>query len=43
MKNGLASPSKFLRVALESFRDDERVAFGLLRWLEAEKPEPCLP
>ena len=31
-----ASP-KFLRVALESFRDDERVAFRLLRWLKAEK------
>jgi SAM-dependent methyltransferase len=28
-----ASP-KFLRVALESFRDDERVAFRLLRWLK---------
>jgi SAM-dependent methyltransferase len=31
-----ASP-KFLRVALESFRGDERVAFRLLRWLKAEK------
>ena len=31
-----ASP-KFLRVALESFRDDERVAFRLLQWLKAEK------
>src|SRR5216684_4268100 len=31
-----ASP-KFLRVALETFRDDERVAFRLLRWLRAEK------
>src|SRR6204780_2888125 len=31
-----ASP-KFLRVALENFRDDERVAFRLLRWLKAEK------
>ena len=31
-----ASP-KFLRVALEAFRDDERVAFRLLRWLKAEK------
>jgi SAM-dependent methyltransferase len=31
-----ASP-KFLRVALESFRDDDRVAFRLLRWLKAEK------
>jgi len=31
-----ASP-KFLRVALETFRDDERVAFRLLRWLKAEK------
>jgi SAM-dependent methyltransferase len=31
-----ASP-KFLRVALESFRDDERVAFRLLRWLKEEK------
>ena len=29
--------SKFLRVALESFRDDERVAFRLLRWLKEEK------
>ena len=29
--------SKFLRVALESFRDDERVVFRLLRWLKAEK------
>jgi SAM-dependent methyltransferase len=29
--------SKFLRVALESFRDDERVAFRLLRWLKAAK------
>ena len=26
--------SKFLRVALESFRDDDRVAFRLLRWLK---------
>jgi SAM-dependent methyltransferase len=31
-----ASP-KFLRVALESFRGDERVAFRLLRWLKEEK------
>src|ERR1700724_1033517 len=31
------APSKFLRVALESFRDDERVAFRLLRWLKAAK------
>lgn len=31
-----ASP-KFLRVALESFRDDDRVAFRLLRWLKEEK------
>ncbi len=31
-----ASP-KFLRVALENFRDDERVAFRLLRWLKDEK------
>jgi len=31
-----ASP-KFLRVALETFRDDERVAFRLLQWLKAEK------
>jgi SAM-dependent methyltransferase len=31
-----ASP-KFLRVALESFQHDERVAFRLLRWLKAEK------
>lgn len=31
-----ASP-KFLRVALETFRDDERVAFRLLRWLKAER------
>jgi SAM-dependent methyltransferase len=31
-----ASP-KFLRVALEAFRDDERVAFRLLRWLKQEK------
>ena len=31
-----ASP-KFLRVALESFRDDERVAFRLLHWLKAAK------
>jgi SAM-dependent methyltransferase len=31
-----ASP-KFLRVALESFRDDDRVAFRLLHWLKAEK------
>jgi SAM-dependent methyltransferase len=31
-----ASP-KFLRVALETFRDDERVAFRLLRWLKSEK------
>jgi SAM-dependent methyltransferase len=29
--------AKFLRVALESFRDDERVAFRLLRWLKEEK------
>ena len=31
-----ASP-KFLRVALENFRDDERVAFRLLRYLKADK------
>jgi SAM-dependent methyltransferase len=31
-----ASP-KFLRVALETFRDDDRVAFRLLQWLKAEK------
>jgi SAM-dependent methyltransferase len=31
-----ASP-KFLRVALETFRHDERVAFRLLRWIKAEK------
>jgi SAM-dependent methyltransferase len=31
-----ASP-KFLRVALETFRDDERVAYRLLHWLKAEK------
>jgi SAM-dependent methyltransferase len=31
-----ASP-KFLRVALETFRGDERVAFRLLRWLKAAK------
>jgi SAM-dependent methyltransferase len=31
-----ASP-KFLRVALEAFRGDDRVAFRLLRWLKAEK------
>lgn len=29
--------AKFLRVALENFRDDERVAFRLLRWLKDEK------
>jgi SAM-dependent methyltransferase len=29
--------AKFLRVALENFRDDERVAFRLLRWLKEEK------
>ena len=29
--------SKFLRVALEAFRGDERVAFRLLRWIKAEK------
>lgn len=29
--------AKFLRVALESFAADERVAFRLLRWLKAEK------
>jgi SAM-dependent methyltransferase len=29
--------AKFLRVALESFGDDERVAFRLLRWLKDEK------
>jgi SAM-dependent methyltransferase len=28
---------KFLRVALETFRGDERVAFRLLRWLKPEK------
>src|SRR5579864_9466786 len=31
-----ASP-KFLRVALETFRDDERVAFRLLHWIKTEK------
>jgi SAM-dependent methyltransferase len=31
-----ASP-KFLRVALENFRDDERVAFRLLNYLKAER------
>src|SRR5260370_11179092 len=31
-----ASP-KFLRVALEAFRSDERVAFRLLRWIKAER------
>jgi SAM-dependent methyltransferase len=31
-----ASP-KFLRVAVEAFQGDERVAFRLLRWLKAEK------
>jgi SAM-dependent methyltransferase len=31
-----ASP-KFLRVALENFRDDERVAFRLLNWLKPQK------
>jgi SAM-dependent methyltransferase len=29
--------AKFLRVALENFRDDPRVAFRLLRWLKDEK------
>src|SRR5271156_2914569 len=29
--------AKFLRVALEAFRDDERVAFRLLSWLKQEK------
>jgi SAM-dependent methyltransferase len=29
--------AKFLRVSLENFRDDERVAFRLLRWLKDEK------
>jgi SAM-dependent methyltransferase len=29
--------AKFLRVALENFRGDERVAFRLLRWLKQEK------
>ncbi|HEX4060882.1 MAG TPA: methyltransferase [Streptosporangiaceae bacterium] len=29
--------TKFLRVALENFADDERVAFRLLRWLKQEK------
>jgi SAM-dependent methyltransferase len=31
-----ASP-KFLRIALETFREDNRVAFRLLRWLREEK------
>src|ERR1700733_15298897 len=31
-----ASP-KFLRVALENFRDDQRVAFRLLRWLKDKR------
>src|SRR3984885_14178144 len=29
--------TKFLRVALETFRDDPRVALRLLRWLKADK------
>ena len=29
--------TKFLRVALENFRADERVAFRLLRWLKQDK------
>ncbi|MQA88496.1 MAG: methyltransferase [Streptosporangiales bacterium] len=28
---------KFLRVAMENFRDDERVAFRLIRWLKDQK------
>jgi ubiquinone/menaquinone biosynthesis C-methylase UbiE len=31
------SSSKFLRVALDKFGDEERVAFRLLRWLKEEK------
>ncbi len=31
------SSPKFLRVALDKFGDDERVAFRLLRWLKEEK------
>lgn len=31
------SSSKFLRVALDKFGDEERVAFRLLRWLKGEK------
>ncbi len=31
------SSPKFLRVALDKFQDDERVAFRCLRWLKAEK------
>jgi SAM-dependent methyltransferase len=31
------SSPKFLRVALDKFRDDERVAFRLLRWLKEDK------
>ncbi len=31
------SSPKFLRVALDKFRDDDRVAFRLLRWLKEER------
>jgi len=31
------SSPKFLRVALDKFRDDERIAFRLLRWLKEKK------
>jgi len=31
------SSPKFLRVALDKFRDDDRVAFRCLRWLKADK------
>ena len=31
------SSPKFLRVALDKFGDEERVAFRLLRWLKEEK------
>jgi len=31
------SSPKFLRVALDKFSDDERIAFRLLRWLKEEK------
>lgn len=34
---GVDASSKFLRVAVENFRDDERVAFRLLRYLKADK------